>query len=87
MSNKFIKIKKSLWFLTIFSLFFAFFLMNYFTPYVADDYNYLSHKVFQSESSITGINSIYHSVLNYYLNWSGRILGHFLTTLFSLSKR
>lgn len=84
MSNKYLKIKKSLWFLTIFSLFFAFFLMNYFKLYVADDYNYLSHKVFQSESSITGINSIYHSVLNYYLNWSGRILGHFLTTLFSL---
>lgn len=76
--------KKLFWFLTVLTLFFSFFLMNYYTPYVADDYNYLTHEVFGKDVKITGISSIYNSVVNFYNNWSGRILGHIFATLFSL---
>ena len=41
---------KSIWIMSIIVLTVAFFLMNYFTPYVADDYNYLTYKIFCSEN-------------------------------------
>lgn len=74
---------KSIWIMSIIVLTVAFFLMNYFTPYVADDYNYLTYKIFSSDKKISGVLDIYRSVSNYYFNWSGRIIGHFLTTVFS----
>ena len=76
-------LKKTIWCVAIIVLLSAFLLINHYTPYVADDYNYLTHEVFGTDVKITGISNIYNSVKGYYLNWSGRILGHFLTTLFS----
>lgn len=69
---------KWIWFLIITIFFLLFFLMNHFTPYLADDFLYTHHFQWGSDQKITSFSDFVSSAGNYYLQWSGRIYGYCL---------
>ncbi len=56
------------------------FLLNYYTPYYADDYNYMYS--FALGERITNIRDIVPSMVAHYESMNGRIVLHFLAQLF-----
>lgn len=64
-----------------FSIAAAMLLINYLTPYVADDYINLPLKVWGTEEALTDWNSLLHSLHNFYFSWGGRVEGCLFTTL------
>lgn len=58
--------------LSVFSVAFSIFILNLFTPYLADDYVNLSHTVFDSKNFAGFI----HFIKSFYLSWGGRVEGH-----------
>lgn len=66
-----------------FLIFLLFFAINYFTPYLADDYSYLDHLSFESDKKIVSLFDFYNSVKAFYFGWGGRVLGYIFTCIFS----
>ncbi len=65
----------------IISVFFV--IINHYTRFFADDYNYMTHTIFNTDQTISDFGDSIQSLKNYYFNWSGRIEGHLFTTVFS----
>lgn len=53
--------------------------INYFTPYLADDYYYL-----KSVSTFSSFEDIVNSTCNFYINGGGRVLGHVFANTFCI---
>lgn len=67
---------KWLWIGTTTVLFALFFLMNHFTPQLADDFQYTHHLQWGSSEKIASLTDFAGSVRNFYLHWGGRIYGY-----------
>lgn len=72
---------KWIWVLIITILFILFFLMNHFTPWLADDFLYTHHLQWGSSQVIASLSDFAASARNYYLQWGGRIYVYCLGTL------
>ncbi|MCI8446859.1 MAG: hypothetical protein HFH30_00375 [Eubacterium sp.] len=59
------------------------FVINYLSPYIADDYISLSHKVWGTGRKISGFGDFCRSIYNFYLNWGGRVEGTVCAAIFS----
>jgi hypothetical protein len=59
---------------------FIFFILNIFTPLIADDFSYSF--IFGTERRISSIHDIIISQYNHYTAWGGRIVAHFLAQFF-----
>nr|MBP3599159.1 hypothetical protein [Eubacterium sp.] len=71
--------QRNLWILSLIVLFSLFFLMNYFTPVVADDYGTLMHFKFGTSKKITSFSDVLDSVILFYQTWGGRLSCHLIT--------
>jgi hypothetical protein len=58
----------------------AFFILNYFTPLIADDFLYSF--IFKTGNRLSSISDIFVSQYNHYYSWGGRTVAIFLTQLF-----
>ncbi len=70
---------KNGWILTCVFLFLLFFLMNYFTPLVADDYGTMMHHKFGTHEPIASLSDALESARLFYMGWGGRLSCHLLT--------
>lgn len=59
------------------------FVINYLSPYIADDYIGLSHKIWGTDQKIAGFGDFCRSIYNFYLYWGGRVEGTILSTIFT----
>lgn len=57
--------------------------INYLSPYIADDYICLSHKIWGTDQQISGFQDFCRSVYNFYLHWGGRVEGTVYSIAFS----
>ncbi|MDR1389831.1 MAG: DUF6056 family protein [Treponema sp.] len=57
-----------------------FFVLNVFTPLIADDFSYSF--VFGTGERVSSISDIFISQYHHYMTWGGRNVAHFLTQLF-----
>lgn len=53
--------------------------INYFTPYLADDYFYV-----KKSAAFSSINDFFRSIGDFYINGGGRVLGHIFANVFSI---
>lgn len=75
---------KFVWAMLIFVLSISFFIMNYMTPYLADDYNYIGHMHWIKENTtIQTLGDVIESAKWFYANLSGRVEGFLFATAFS----
>ncbi|MCH5265065.1 MAG: hypothetical protein J1F02_04145 [Lachnospiraceae bacterium] len=75
--------KRVLWVGTIAILFVCVFLINYVTPYLADDYRYIPHVAFGGTAKITSLKDVINSAVWFYRNMGGRVEGFLFATCFS----
>lgn len=59
----------------------AIFLINYLTPYIADDYANLSGTVWGTEQALTTFSGLIRSACNFYCSWGGRMEGYIFAKL------
>lgn len=76
------KYSKILTWISIIGMMIGMFLLNYFTPLYADDYNYLFS--FATGERIKSLKDIFPSMLSHYYTMNGRIVLHALDQLFLL---
>lgn len=61
-----------------------FFGINYYTPYLADDFHYSMHFYWGNDGVvIQSFSDFCHSLKNFYLGWGGRVCGYLFTLAFS----
>ncbi len=60
-------------------------ILNFLTPYVADDYNYLIH--FGTKEPIRSLKHVAESMYIHSLNMNGRVVSHTLAQIFSMAPK
>ena len=70
------KTRAVIWAILILSFFTLIFVLNYFTPMIADDFGYLV--VYRENTPIHSLSDIVHSQYNHYMLWGGRSIVHFI---------
>ena len=73
-------VQKRLFWICVAGVFVLMFLLNFFTPLIADDYSYSLHRV--TREPISSITDILESQYAHYFSWGGRNVVHFLAQLF-----
>lgn len=68
-----------LWISTICIIYIVFFLINFLTPVLADDYNTMLHLVYSTDRTISSASDLFESINNAYTMWTGRIVSHVLS--------
>lgn len=74
---------KGLWISSICVIYVVFFLINYLTPMLADDYNMMLHLVQGTNRTIQSIADVFESAENAYMMWTGRMVSHVLSIVCS----
>ena len=82
MLNNLYKNKKTIFYLMTIGFGFAILLFNLLTPMLADDYSYTFS--WYDRSSITTLWGACLSMYAHYFSWGGRIITHFIATVFLL---
>lgn len=59
------------------------FLLNFLTPYLADDYSYSVHVIFGTGEKLSSVSDVLLSGKNFYMKGGGRVEGYFFTIAFS----
>lgn len=83
------KLKKKLsgggyWLISISVLYIAFFVINYFTPALADDFYYMRHLGFGLSEEINSLSVLVRSITAFYKSWGGRFIGYALMVFFNI---
>lgn len=71
------------WVAVILVIFVVFFLLNHFTPYLADDYSYAMHFKWGTNEKMTSFMDFLDSLKYFYHHWGGRIYGYCFMVLAS----
>lgn len=66
----------------LFIIFILMLVLNFIMPYIVDDYYYMYN--FNSNSRVSNLFDIFHSLYLHYNLWGGRVLAHFFVYLFLL---
>lgn len=74
---------KWIWGAVILMIFVVFFLLNHFTPYLADDYSYAMHFKWGTNEKMTSFMNFLDSLKYFYGHWGGRIFGYSFMVLAS----
>ncbi len=69
------------WIISFSVIYIAFFIINYFTPALADDFSYIRRLGFDSGEKIDSLSAFIRSAAAFYQSWGGRILGYLLTVV------
>jgi hypothetical protein len=75
------KLRILFWGLIIGMIAISMYILNYLTPYIADDYHYLSRKDIITNEPLGNFGDYLKSIYNIYFNWGGRIIGGIYTYL------
>lgn len=71
-----------LWITMIIVLFAVYFVINYLTPAIADDYRAMGYWKYDSDGKMHSFSDLFESCVDNYYSWSGRILSHLTVMLF-----
>lgn len=74
---------KGIWLISLLLIFIAFFIINYLTPALADDFNYINYWNNIPDNKTGILNSFLNSVVSFYNSWGGRIMGYIFTVIFN----
>ena len=72
------------WVASILIIYIAFFVINYFTPALADDFYYIRHLSFGSGEKIESLSGLIQSTTAFYKSWGGRIFGYSLMVILNV---